>query len=109
MKKVWDAVRKDLWIVVLDIIAVNASYLLALLIRFFVNGAFRPIVTNSYLPAFWQFAPFYTVACIVIFIAFRLYGGMWTYAGLNDMKVPDILIKGLVFMEKQLGCISFVP
>lgn len=86
MKKVWEAVRKDLWIVVLDIIAVNAGYLLALLIRFFVNGAFRPIVTNDYLPAFWKFAPFYTVACIAIFIAFRLYGGMWTYAGLNDMN-----------------------
>ena len=86
MKKVWEAVRMDLWIVVLDIIVVNASYLLALLIRFFVNGAFRPIVTNSYLPAFWRFAPFYTVACIVIFILFRLYGGMWTFAGLNDMN-----------------------
>ena len=86
MKKVWGAVRKDLWIVILDIIAVNAAYLLALLIRFFVNGAFRPIVTNTYLPAFWQFAPYYTVLSIVIFIAFRLYGGMWTYAGLNDMN-----------------------
>ena len=86
MKKVWGAVRKDLWIVVLDMISVNVSYLLALLIRFFVNGSFRPIVTNTYLPAFWQFAPFYTVLCIAIFIAFGLYGGMWIYAGLNDMN-----------------------
>lgn len=34
MKKIWDSIAKDLWIVLLDIIAVNASYFLALLIRF---------------------------------------------------------------------------
>ncbi len=34
MKKVWDSIAKDLWIVLLDIIAVNVSYFLALLIRF---------------------------------------------------------------------------
>ena len=35
-------VAKDLWIVLLDIIAVNAAYYLALLIRFFDNVEFRP-------------------------------------------------------------------
>ena len=40
MKK--KVILKDLWIIVLDIIAVNLSYYLALLIRFFVNGKFRP-------------------------------------------------------------------
>ena len=43
MKKVWEAVRKDLWIVVLDIISVTAGYLLALLIRFFDDVEFRPV------------------------------------------------------------------
>ena len=37
MKKIWNLVAKDLWIVLLDIIAVNAAYYLALLIRFFGN------------------------------------------------------------------------
>ena len=86
MKRVWEAIRKDLWIVVLDIIAVNVSYLLALVIRFFVNGSFRPVVENAYMPAFRTFAPFYTVLCLIVFILFRLYGGMWNYAGLNDMN-----------------------
>lgn len=86
MKRVWEAIRKDLWIVVLDIIAVNASYFLALVIRFFVNGSFRPVVENAYMPAFRTFAPFYTVLCLTVFILFRLYGGMWSYAGLNDMN-----------------------
>ena len=86
MKKFWIMIRRDLWVVLLDIIAVNASYLLALLIRFYVNGIFRPVVTEKYLPAFCTFAPFYTILCIIVFLIFRLYGGMWRYVGLNDMN-----------------------
>ena len=85
MKKIWSSLAKDLWVALLDIIAVNAAYLLALLVRFYVNFEFRPTVTY-YLTAFWQFAPFYTVLAIAVFAAFRLYGGMWRYAGINDMN-----------------------
>ena len=42
MKKIWNIIAKDLWIVLLDIIAVNAAYFLALLVRFFDNVEFRP-------------------------------------------------------------------
>lgn len=85
MKKIWNGIARDLWIVLLDIIAVNASYFLALLIRFYVNGQFRETV--NYLIGDWaKFTPFYTILCIVIFAAFRLYGGMWRYAGINDMN-----------------------
>ena len=85
MKKVWDTIAKDLWIVLLDILAVNAAYLLALLIRFYVNFTFRPTV--HYLLGDWgRFAPFYTVLCLAVFFAFRLYGGMWRFAGINDMN-----------------------
>ena len=85
MKRIWNSIVKDLWIVILDVIAVNAAYLLALLIRFYVNFVFRPTV--SYLLEDWiKIAPFYTVLCILIFALFRLYGGMWRYAGLNDMN-----------------------
>lgn len=76
---------KDWLIILLDIIAVNAAYFLALLIRFYVNNEFRPTV-SFYLTDFLTFAPFYTVLCIVTFWLFRLYGGMWQYAGINDMN-----------------------
>ena len=76
---------KDWLIILLDIIAVNAAYFLALLIRFYVNNEFRPTV-SYYLTDFWTFAPFYTVLCIIVFWLFRLYGGMWQYAGINDMN-----------------------
>lgn len=85
MKKIWDSIAKDLWIVLLDIIALNASYFLALLIRFYVNGEFR--ATVNYLIGDWaKFAPFYTIISLIIFALFRLYGGMWRYAGINDMN-----------------------
>ena len=85
MKKLWNNIAKDLWIVLLDIIAVNAAYFLALLVRFYVNGEFR--TTVNYLIGDWaKFAPFYTILSILIFAAFRLYGGMWRYAGINDMN-----------------------
>ena len=86
MKKVWDAIAKDLWVIVLDIVAVNASYFLALLIRFYVNFQLRPVAVDRYLPNFQAFAPWYTVLCLVVFAAWRLYGGLWRYAGINDMN-----------------------
>ena len=85
MKKIWNGIAKDLWIVLLDIVAVNAAYFLALLVRFYVNSEFRPTV-SYYLTDFWRFAPFYTVLAILTFALIRLYGGMWNYAGLNDMN-----------------------
>ena len=86
MKKVWNAVAKDLWIVLLDIIAVNAAYYLALIIRFFVGGELRAVAVNRYMPAWMAFTPWYTVLALVVFMAFRLYGGMWRYAGIHDMN-----------------------
>ena len=85
MKKIWNSVARDLWIVLLDIIAVNAAYFLALLVRFYVNSTFRPTV-KYYLTDFLHFTPFYTVLAILVFAVFKLYGGMWRYAGINDMN-----------------------
>lgn len=85
MKKIWDSIAKDLWVVLLDIVAVNASYLLALLLRFYVNFEFRPTVT-FYLTDWLHFTPFYTVLSILIFAAWKLYGGMWRFTGINDMN-----------------------
>lgn len=85
LKKIWDSIAKDLWIVLLDILAVNAAYFLALLLRFYVNFEFRPTV-SYYLTDWLHFTPFYTVLSIVIFAAWRLYGGMWRFAGINDMN-----------------------
>lgn len=86
LTKLWKAISKDLWVVLLDVLAVNASYFLALLIRFYVNFQLRPVAVERYLPNLVTFAPWYTVISIVIFMIWRLYGGMWRYAGINDMN-----------------------
>lgn len=86
MKKFLDAIKRDLWVVLLDVVAVNLSYFLALIIRFYVGGFLRPVAVDRYLPAWLGFTPFYTVLCLVVFGAWRLYGGIWRYAGINDMK-----------------------
>ncbi len=85
LRKIWNGLARDLWIVLLDIVAVNAAYILALLIRFYVNFEFRPTV-RFYIDDWLRFTPFYTVLAIAVFAAFRLYGGMWRFAGINDMN-----------------------
>lgn len=86
MKKIISSVARDLWVVILDLVAVNASYYLALLIRFFVGGELRAVAVDRYMPAWLRFTPWYSVLAIIIFMAWKLYGGMWRYAGINDMN-----------------------
>ena len=86
MKRFWKGITRDLWIVLLDIIAVNAAYFLALMVRLYVNFQWRDVARDYYLPAFFRFAPIYTILAIIIFMLFRLYGGVWRYAGMNDMN-----------------------
>ena len=106
MKNIWKKISKDLWIVILDIIAVNAAYFLALLIRFYVNFEFRPTV-SYYLTDWLHFTPFYTIISVIIFAVFKLYGGMWRYAGINDMN--RIIVANLVTVVIQIaGTLVFI-
>ena len=106
MNKIKQTIKSDLWIILLDILAVNLSYYLALLIRFYVNFEFRPTV-SFYLTDFYHFAPFYTVLCIVVFWAWKLYGGMWRYAGINDMN-RIILANICTAVGQVLGTVLFI-
>ncbi len=101
MKKLWNSFINDIWIIFLDILAVNAGYGLAMMIRFFVGGEMRPVAQFLYLPAFYSFAPVYTVLSIIVFALFHLYGGMWRYAGVNDLN--RILGAWLCTMIIQIG------
>ena len=84
IKNYLKGIGKDIWVVLLDIIAVNAAYYLTLLIRFYVNLQMNPGAVR-HVGDFWRFAPYYTVCCIIVFAIFRLYNNMWKYAGINDM------------------------
>ena len=79
----WFLIR--LALVVYDILAVNVAYFSALVVRFYVASEFNEWAVK-YIPAFLQFAPFYTAACLVLFLLFRLYNSRWKYAGLYDLN-----------------------
>ena len=74
-----------LLLVLFDIFAVNFSYYMALVLRFYVNHEFH-LAGTLFMPLFLKFAPYYTVCCIIVFWLFKLYNGMWKYAGLNDIN-----------------------
>lgn len=80
-------------LVLFDMVAVNLAYYIALLIRFYVNFEFNELAVK-YIPPFWKFVPYYTVFCLVVFGAFRLYSRRWKYAGTEDMN--RILMANLV-------------
>ena len=74
----------NLWIVLVDIAAFSLSYLLTLYIRLYVNGIFT--AGEYYLDYYWHYIPYYTIAALAVFGFFKLYGGMWQYAGLHDLN-----------------------
>ena len=79
----WFAIR--FFLVVYDIIAVNAACYLALLTRFYVAKQFHSAAAQ-YIEAYTSYAPYYTILCLVIFCCFNLYSGIWKYAGFNDLN-----------------------
>ena len=92
-----------------DIFAVNFAYFIALVFRFYVNFEFN-VSAEKYVPAFIQFALWYTLCCLIIFWAFILYNSRWKYVGLNDLNRILIacvttsvvqVVGSLVFVERM--------
>ena len=67
---------------VYDIMAVNVSYFLALLFRF--DGFFSQI-PDYYVSAYVKSIPIYTILCLVIFYASKMYQSVWQYASFNEL------------------------
>ncbi len=93
-------------LVVFDIVAVNFSYALALVTRFYVASEFN-IWGVRYIEPFLRFAPWYTLSCLVIFALFKLYNSRWKYAGLNDMN-RIVLACLLTTLVQVIGSALFV-
>ena len=89
MERIKNALKRDIWILLLDVLTVNLAYFLALVFRVAINdmgGIFGSAYdVPAYFSVFYRFAPIYTILCILVFFLFRLYGGVWRFAGINDM------------------------
>ncbi|MBR0340826.1 MAG: hypothetical protein IJH64_00975, partial [Oscillospiraceae bacterium] len=81
--------RQQFWMkllmIVLDIVAVNAAYYIALYARYFGLITFSELFQQK-LNVWRQFTPIYTVVCIIVFAVFGLYNGVWKYAGMHDFN-----------------------
>lgn len=96
----------NVFLVLFDIIAVNASYYLAILTRFYVGNEFHK-VAGPYMNAFFEFAPYYTACCLAVFFCFKLYNGMWKYAGINDLN-RVFTANALTMLIQIIGSLFFV-
>lgn len=95
-----------LLLVLFDVFAVNIAYYLALVIRFYVQGQFHAAGT-MFMPLFLKFAPYYTVCCLLVFAWFKLYGGVWRYAGWNDIS-RIAAASGITCLIQIFGTLLFV-
>ena len=73
----------SLYLVLYDIVAVNAAYIVALLLRFDFRYSSIP---ETYLSAYVRFIPIYTVFCIIVFMLLRLYKSLWRYASFSELN-----------------------
>lgn len=71
-----------LYLVIYDILAVNASYFFALLLRFDMMYSAIP---DAYLDSFMHFSPVYTVVAVAVLYAFRLYNSIWQFASITEL------------------------
>ncbi len=69
-------------LMVYDVIAANLSYFLALMVRFDLVYSQIP---SEYYQAYYRFAPIYTVVCLAVFWAMRLYKSVWRFASYSEL------------------------
>ena len=74
----------------------NLSYFGALWLRFDLRFSSIPEV---YLSAFLKFAPFYTVFCILVFAALRLYNSLWRFASISELNRVLVATAGTTLFQ----------
>lgn len=89
-----------IYLVIYDIIAVNASYFVALLLRFDMSYSSIP---EQYLDNFIRFAPVYTIFALIVFAVLHLYNSLWRFASFSELN--RIIMSSVLTTAFQLGSI----
>ena len=82
MKKLehWKVIA--IYLIIYDIIAVNFSYFMALLVRFDFRYSSIP---TDYFAAWRSFAPIYTIIILAVFGCMHLYNSVWRFASFHEL------------------------
>lgn len=91
------------YLLVYDVIAINASYFFGLWLRFDFNFSSIPL---EYLYAFLKFEPYYTVLTIAVFFALHLYNSLWQFASFSELN-RIFLASGITTLFQVVGITVF--
>ena len=82
MKKLehWKVIA--IYLIIYDMIAVNFSYFMALLVRFDFRYSSIP---TDYFAAWRSFAPIYTIITLAVFGCMHLYNSVWRFASFHEL------------------------
>ena len=86
-----------------DVLVVNAAYFIALILRFDLKYSAIP---KNYLSAYMHFAPIYTVISIAVFLGFKLYKSIWRFASYSELV--QLFIANLVTSIIQIMGITYI-
>ena len=91
----------------IDVLSILVSYLFALLLRFDLVFSAVP---REYIEGYIWSMPYWVIATIVVFYAFRLYHSIWRLAGFEELKtliqayivLLFLYIAGMLFMKLHM-------
>ena len=86
------------FLILYDMIAVNAAFFLALWLRY--DFQFNDI-KQVFLQSFYRFSPYYTGICILVFFLLHLYQSVWRFASFRELE--RIVIATLITGAIQVG------
>lgn len=70
------------FLIIYDVVAVNAAYFLALLLRFDFRFS---LIDRFFLERLIRFSPIYTILCVAIFYLLKLYKSIWRFASFDEL------------------------
>ena len=97
-----------LMLMLYDIVAVVASYFLALWVRFDCRYS---AIDEVYLVAYIKFIPYYAIICIIVFYLLRTYQSIWRFVSYSELLrvIVATIITGALHAILITFCIRRMP